>query len=251
MSDNKSMWNGAWTGVAVLLIIFLAIMSFKAWREATHVGIAPNPRDTITINGEGKVSAQPTLAQVSLGMYSEGTNVPTVQQQNTQKVNAIIDALKGMGISSDDMQTNGYSIQPKYNYDNGKTTIDGYSVSQSLNVKVRDLTKVGDVIAKAGELGSNQVNGVTFTIDDPSSVQQQARAKAIDDARKKADELAKTMGVTLVKVVTFSESSGGAIPPMPYARDASMLSAAAPVAPDIQPGQLDVTSDVSVTFEIR
>ena len=246
----KFSWNGAWTGVAILLMIFLAVFSWKTFREAGRVGVELTPRDTITINGEGKISSEPTLAQVSLGLYSEGASVPVIQDQNSRKVNAIIDALINMGIAKADIQTNNYSIQPKYTYTEGKTNIDGYTVSQSLTVKVRDLSKVGDVISKAGELGSNQVNGVTFTIDDPSSIQQQARAKAIDDARKKAEELAKAMGVSIIKVVTFSESSGNTNPPpIFYARDA--VPAAASVSPEIQPGQLDVTANVSVTFEVR
>lgn len=250
--DNKLFSSGIWNVVAILLVVFLGILSLKTWREAGRVGVELTPRDTITITGEGKISSQPTLASVNLGLYSEGASVPTVQDQNAKKVNAIIAALKNMGISQDDMQTNGYSIQPRYDFTDGKTTIIGYSVSQSLTVKVRDLTKVGDVIAKAGELGSNQVNGVSFTIDDPSALQQQARTKAIEDARSKAEELAKTMNVSLVKIVTFSESSGSAAPmPMYYDRTAMAAAAPAVTSPEIQPGELDITSNVSVTFEIR
>ena len=248
--DNPVLGNML-IAVSALLVVFLAALSYKTLLESHQVGFAPRVPNTFTINGEGKVSGQPTLAQVSLGLYSEGMDVPKVQEANATKVNAIIAAMKQLGISGDDLQTANYSIQPKYQYTDGNQIIVGYTVSQSVNVKVRDLTKVGAVVSKAGELGANQVNGVTFTIDEPSDLEQQARAEAIDDARKKADELARAMGVTIVRIVTFSETSGTPTPPPMYAFRDAAGAAPAPVAPDIQPGSLDVTSNVSVTFEIR
>jgi uncharacterized protein YggE len=236
--------------VAILLAIFLAAQTYKSVLESRQIGFAPRVPDTFTVSGEGKVSGQPTLAEVNLGLYSEGQDVPTVQSANATKVNAIIDAMKQMGVSEADLQTSNYSIQPKFDYNNGTQTVVGYTVSQTVTVKVRDLTKVGAVVSKAGELGANQINGVNFTIDDPSQLQQAARAKAIEDARKKADDLAKTLGVTIVRVTTFSESSPSTPGPIFYGDMAAAPQAKA-VAPDIQPGSLDVKSDVSVTYEIR
>jgi uncharacterized protein YggE len=178
-------------------------------------------------------------------------DVPKVQDTNAAKVNGIIAAMKTMGIAEADLQTSNYSIQPKYQYTDGNQTIVGYSVSQSFNIKVRDLTKVGTVISKAGELGANQVNGVTFTIDDPTGLELQARAKAIENARSKANELAKAMGVDIVSIVTFSESSNTPNQPIFAYRDMATAEPMAKTAPDIQPGSLDVSSNVSVTFEIR
>jgi uncharacterized protein YggE len=247
--DNPVLGN-AMIAVGVLLVIFLGAQSYKTLLESHQVGFAPRVPDTFSISGEGKVSGKPTLAEVSIGLYSEGQDVPKVQDANTVKVNDIVDAMKQLGVAADDLQTSNYNIQPKYQYTDGNQTVIGYTVSQSLNVKVRDLTKVGAIVSKAGELGANQVNGVTFTIDDPSSLQQQARAKAIDDARKKADELAKAMGVTIVRITTFSETSNNPPPPI-YFGNAGAVPMVKAAAPDIQPGSLDVTSDVSVTFEIR
>lgn len=241
----------AWTGVAIMLIAFLGIQSWKATLEAREVGHEPAGRDTITIAGEGKISSLPNVAEISLGLISEGKDIPATQRDNSIKVNAIIAALKVLGIAEADMQTSNYSINPRYEYLDGRQNIIGYSVNQNLSIKVRDLSKVGDVVAKAGELGSNQVNGVTFTIDDPSSIQQSARKEAIADAEKKAKDLAGSLGVTLVRVVGFSESTPGVpVPPMYYSKMDSMQ-AAGPVAPEIQPGELDVKADVMITYEIR
>ncbi len=248
-SKDKSL-NGILLAVGTVLVLYLAILSIKALAEYRQVGLEPRGRETFTIEGEGKVSAQPTLAEADLGLYSEGLDVATVQQENATKINTIIAALKQMGIADGDMQTSNYSISPKFEYTDGLQNVVGYTVSQNLKVKVRNLSNVGAVLARAGELGANQVNGVQFTIDDPTEVQQQARKEAIEDAKNKAEELAGAMGVRLVKIVTFSESTGGTEPPPIFYRGLEAASADASV-PEIQTGELDVQSRVSVTFEIR
>lgn len=242
---------GLLAALSLMLVLYIGVLTWNGVAQHDAIGQEPRGRDTITIDGEGKVSGTPTLAEVSLGLYSEGQDVPKVQNDNNAKVNALIDAMKELGIAEADLQTNQYSISPKYDYTDGLQRVVGYTVSQSVSVKVRDLSRVGTVLSRAGQLGANQVNGLTFTIDDPSDLQQQARKEAIDDARAKAKELADAMGVRLVKVVTFSESSGTPGPyPLAYSAFEDKV-ASAPVVPDVQPGELDVVSHVSVTFEIR
>lgn len=237
--------------VAIALTVFIGVKAWNGVAEHDQIGRALRDRDVITIDGEGKITSKPTLAKIDVGLYSEGLNVPSVQTKNAQTVNAITAGLKALGIKDADLQTSNYSISPKYDYTNGVQRVIGYTVSQSLTVNVRDLAKVGDAIAKATELGANQINGVNFTIDDPTEQKLEARKKAIDDARKKAQELADAMGVTLVKVVTFSESSSPTPSPMPYAMRAMDSAGVTAIAPDIQAGSLDVVAHVSVTFEIR
>ena len=239
--------------VTLLILALGAFIGLKAWNayaEHDAIGRAPLPRNTVTIDGNGKVTGKPTLANVEVGVYSQGKDVPSVQTDNTQKVNAVIAAVKALGVVDADIQTSNYSISPQFDYNNGKQTLIGYTVSQSVNVKVRDLTKVGDVLDKAGSLGANQINGVTFSIDDPTSLQADARKKALDDARSKADQLAGALGLHVVRVVGFSESSSNVTPPMPFYAKADMMNVASAV-PSIQAGSLDVTSNVSVTYEIQ
>lgn len=251
MFPNKKDQPGAYKLsliVLVLLSTFLITASIKQIRVSQEVGLVPRDRDTITISGTGKITSKPDLAVVSLGLYSEGKEVPVIQDDNSKKVNAIIGSLKKLGIAEDDIQTSNYTISPKYDYSNGTQSVNGYTVSQSLTVKVRDLSRIGQVLSDAGNAGANQINGVTFSIDDPAALKVQARAKAIEDARKKADELAKAMGVDIVRVVTFSESASS-VPGQPvYTFRAEDV---ASQAPDIKPGALDVAADISVTFEIR
>jgi len=238
--------------LGLALIVYVALLARNASEQFNYIGKALHDRDTIVVSGEGKVTSQPDLATVSMGVQTDALTVKDAQAQNTQKMNSIINALKALQIASKDMQTSNYSIQPKIDWTNGTSKVTGYTVTQNVDVKVRNLDSVGDVLAKGGELGANQVGGIQFTIDDPTALQAQARGKAIDDARTKADALAKQLGLTIVKVVTFSENQGGTpiIYPM-MAKSLDMGAAAPAPAPQIQSGSLDVTSDVSVTFEVR
>ncbi len=236
--------------VLVILGVFLVAKARNEFAVHRTIGRPADVRDTFTIEGEGKVSGAPTLAEISFGLLSEGADVARIQQENTQKVNAMVAAVKQMGITEKDIQTSQYSINPKYDYKDGTSKIVGYQVSQSVSLKLRDLSKIGDVLTKVGQMGGNQVSGPTFTIDDPSSLKQEARMKALEDARKKAEALSGVLGVRVGRVVTFSESSNSPIPPMPVMYREMAMDAAAQVAnPTIEAGSLDVRSNVSVTFE--
>ena len=161
--------------------------------------------------------------------------------------------MRDIGIKADDIQTSNYNIQPRFDYRDGASRVNGYTITQAVSVKVRDLSRVGDVLGKAGQVGVNQVNGITFTIDEPTSLQQEARKKALEDAKKKANELAQSLGVEIVRVVSFSETpyAYSALPMTPSYRADGMGGGGGYVAPSIQSGSLDVTSNVVVTFEIR
>ncbi len=239
--------------LAVTLGFLTLFLGVKIWNDlATHqlIGKAPTARDVITIDGQGKVSGKPTLGQVDVGLYTEGTDVPVTQAENTRKVNEITRAMKELGVADADIATNNYTIYPRYEYHEGKQKVMGYSVSQNLHLTIRDLAKVGQALALATHSGANQINGVTFTIDDPTSLKQEARKKALADARAKAVELADALDVDLSHVVTFTESSD--VPAtMPYAYRSEASSPTATPVPDIQPGSLDIFARVSVTFEIR
>ena len=236
MKDNRFL-GGVLGLLALALIVYVGLLARNASEQYNYIGKVAHDRDTIVVSGEGKVTSQPDLAQVSLGVQTDALTVKDAQAQNTQKMNAIISAVKALQVAAKDIQTSNYNIQPKMDWTNGTSKIIGYTVTQNIDVKVRNLDSVGEVLAKGGELGANQVGGITFTID---------------DARTKASALAKQLGLTIVKVVTFSENQGGSPIVYPMMAKAYDAVAAAPApSPQIQSGSLDVTSDVSVTFEVR
>jgi uncharacterized protein YggE len=236
-----------------ILVVFVGVKTWNAIAEHDRIGVAVRDRDTFTVAGEGKVTSSPDVVIVSLGVQTDAATVRAGQTDNTKKMNDINAMLKQQGVEEKDITTQNYSIYPRYNYENGKQDIIGYTVSQNLSVKIRDLDKTGDILSRAGDLGANQVGGINFTIDDPTGLQAQARGKAIDDAKQKADQLAQQLGLHIVKVVSFSESSGGYPAPYPmlYAKDMAAGIGGAESAPDIQPGSQEVISNVNVVFEVR
>lgn len=236
---------------AALLTLSKAVNSFK---ENRFIG-KPEVRDTITVDGEGKIVAVPDIAAVSVGILTEGREVAQVQAQNTAKMKALLDKVKALGVEVKDIQTTQYSISPRYDWVEGKRFLQGYQVEESASVKIRDLTKIGAILSAVGEAGANQVSGVSFTIDEPETLRAQAREKAFDKAAEKAASLAAKAGVKLGKVISFNEYSPGGGPT--YYKSMDTLSfgmggaseAAAPPAP-VESGSLDVVVNVNVTYEI-
>jgi uncharacterized protein YggE len=205
----------------------------------------------------------PDIATFNYSVVSDKATVDEAQADATAKANATTDYLKKAGIDAKDIQTADYSINPQYDYVNqvcangycpgGKQVLKGYEVRQSTTVKVRDTKKAGELLAGVGGTGATEVSGLSFTFDKPDMVQTEARDKAIADAKAKADVLAKQLGVSLVRVVSFNENGSGVTPrPMMYNMAAgSQAKDAAAVAPTISTGQNRVTDDVSITYEIR
>ena len=241
--------------LAVLLIvgiIWIAGQIRNDFKEHRYIGRPTDIRDTITIEGEGKVTAIPDIATVEAGIMTEKSDVLAAQKENTDKMNALTKRVKDLGVEEKDVQTTNYQIYPQYDYLEGRQRLRGYQVTQSVKVKIRDLSKIGEILSAAGASGANQVSGVSFTIDEPEALRQQAREKALDNALQKAKSLADHAGVKLGKIVSFSESGGGA-PPVPYyarAEAFGMGGDAAVKAPDIQAGSLEVVVSVNVSYEI-
>jgi len=238
--------------LVVCLVIYLAVLTWNEVKKHDYIGRESQQTYTITIDGEGKVTAIPDIAEISLGIQTDKATVASAQKENTDKMNKIIAELKGTGIEAKDIQTTNYSIYPRYDWNEGKQTLLGYTVSQNVTVKIRNLDKIGDIVDKAGSLGANQVSSLSFTIDEPEVIKQQAREKALVNAKEKAEALAKVAGVRLGKLVSFTES---ATPVYPVYRDYATKSLDAGVAesapaPTVEPGSQDVIINVMVTYEV-
>lgn len=246
----------------IVLSVFLVVQVIGGFMQWRYIGAGIAPSNTITVSGHGEAVGVPDIATFSFSIVSEKSTVAAAQEDATAKINAVTAYLKGAGIDEKDIQTSDYSVQPMYDYVNqvctngycpgGKQVLRGYQVRQSTTVKVRNTEKAGDLLAGVGGKGATEVSGLNFTFDDPTMVQDEARNKAIADAKKKADVLAKQLGVSLVRVTAFNENAGGYPRPLSYATDAyGKGGAVAQSAPEISVGQNKVTNDVSVTYEIR
>ena len=251
---------GAWLLVALLAVSLIYVLS-----AVRYVGAGIAPGNTISVSGYGEAVAVPDIATFSFSVVSEKATVAAAQADATTKANAATAYLKSAGIDAKDIQTSDYSVSPMYDYvqkacvngycPGGEQVLRGYQVRQTTTVKVRDTEKAGELLGGVGSTGATEVSGLQFTFDDPSAVEDEARQEAIADAKAKADELARQLGVRIVRVVSFNESGSGV--PMPYAygrggmevMNQAMDSKAS--APDISTGQNKVTSSVSVSYEIR
>ncbi len=237
--------------VGVALVIFLLTLIASNIKKFHYIGRPEPVARSLTISGSGKVTATPNIAVTNVGLVTEKSDVATAQQENSEKMNALIAALKELKIKDEDIRTTQYQIYPKYSYEEKKgSAITGYSVSQSVEVKIRDLKNISAVLARAGEAGANQVSGITFTIDEPKNLRAQAREEAVKDAKDKAAKLAEQLGVKLGRVITFSESGGGQTPEprLMYMKEGI---GGGDSAPDIQSGSLEIISNVDVTFELK
>ncbi len=240
------------TLIVVFLVVFLGVLTRNELKKYDYIGRTEQQIYTITINGEGKVTAIPDIAQISLGIQTDKLTVVEAQKENTDKMNKIIDELKKMGIETKDIKTTNYSIYPRYDWSDGRQILRGYVISQNVTVKIRDLEKVGAIVDKAGNLGANEVGGLNFTIDEPEQLRQEAREKALANAKEKAEALAKIAGVKLGKLVSFNESDYA---PTPIYRDYALKSldvglAQEAAAPTVEPGSQDITVNVTVTYEV-
>ncbi len=238
--------------LVVFVIFFVGTLISNNIKRHSYIGKADRAQNTIAVNGEGKEIGTPNIAVTDIGLVTEKADVASAQKENTDKMNKLISEVKKKGIKDADIQTSNYSVYPKYDYTNGKSNISGYSVNQTVTLKIRDLNKISDVLAKVGEVGVNQVNSLNFTIDDTENLRAAAREKALISAQEKALTLAKDLGVKLVRVVSYNEYvPTDAYTVKSYPMAAGMGGGVSAPAPDIQSGSLDVKVDVTVIYEIE
>lgn len=260
-NTKSNLWKVALVGAALLslFVLLLSVNEIKLIAQHTPSPVATN---TITVTGEGSAVAIPDIATFSFSVTETAKVITDAQNAATTKTNAAIKAMTDAGVKNADIQTLSYNINPHYEYTGGvcntnsictpaRSTLTGYDVSQTIQVKVRDLSKAGSLLQAVGSLGVQNVDSLQFSIDKPDAIQDQARAKAIANAQEKAEALSKELDVDIVRIVDFSENAGNTVSPMMYATKSVGMQSDAAVAPSVPTGQQKVTSNVSITYEIR
>ena len=230
----------------ILALFSLAASYFADAREKSH---DISNATQIAVNGEGKVSAKPDIAMLNVSVVTERATVSDAQKENTASYTKIVEFLKKVGINEKDVKTTNYSIYPQYYYpENRKPQISGYQVRNTLEIKIRDLSKVDDVLGGVVSSGANEVGNVSFTIENPDALRQEARQAAIREAKEKAVELSKDLGVHLKRIVRFDESdNGGTPPPIFYDKAASYGTGAG--GPELSQGEQEIKVSVTITYE--
>jgi uncharacterized protein YggE len=252
----------------LLLCVFLAVLVISTGvdvvnkiKQGMFIGRDIAARNMITVSGTGDIYATPDLAVIDFSVVSEAKTVAEAMTDNTNKINAIINAVKNQGVEDKDLKTTNFNISPRYEWQyqeiclvppcpSGTRVLVGYDVTQTLEVKIRDLTKTGGIIQQATAAGANQAGDLQFTFDNQDALLSQAREQAIQEAKSKAKDLASQLGVKLVRIANFSEGSVTPFSPTYLKGEAVGMGGAAPV-PQIETGQNKVSVTVSITYEIN
>lgn len=231
---------------ALLTIVVIGLSGLAAAQD--DVGGARS----ITVIGRGEAAGAPDRASINAGVQSLAPTVIESSNENQAIIERIMKALREEGIEDTDIQTADYSIWPEQKLDprgTGETTITGYRVNNTVRVTVKDIDRLGKVLAAVTNAGANAIHGISFSVADTAALEERARAAAMGDAHNRAAALAELAGVELGKVMTISMSSGGGYP-MPI-MDGRMAMAQSAAVPGISSGQLSIAVQVQVTYEIQ
>jgi hypothetical protein len=205
-----------------------------------------SPRRTVNVAGTGQISAQPDVAVVTLGVQTEAEEAATALTENSQQMQALVDVLKDAGLAAEDIQTQVVRLYPRYEEkpgDESQRELVGYTATNVVEVRLRDLEAVGSILDGAAQAGGNRIEGIRFEVSDPATYLDQAREAAWNDARHKAEQLADLAGAELGEVLTISESGRG---PQPIVERPMAVEAAAAVP--IEPGSQTIEVDLQVTW---
>lgn len=248
--------------ITIILALLLGAAASIKYVSAYSRSIQPSSFRSFNVSGDGKEVVVPDVGQFSFGVVTEGgKDIAKLQKENTDKINKAIEFLKGKNIDKKDITTENYSVDPRYQYFNcvsGRVCppaeITGYSVSQTVSVKIRNFDVIGDTLSGVVQNGANNVSQLQFTIDDPTEVQNLARAKAITKAQAKAKAIAKAADFGLGRLLSIDEGSQPSPAPLGmggYGIGGEMARDKAVSVPSIEPGAREVNVNVTLTYEIQ
>ena len=254
----------------IALIVFLAVLIISnivgiqnKVKEGKYIGQDIEFKNTINVTETGEIYAKPDLAVINLSVKTEAKTVEQAMNENTEKMNKVIAFVKEKGIEDKDLKTTSFNIYPRYEYRKqtleiypilpSKRVLIGYEIKQELQVKIREMDKIGEIIEGSTNAGANQIGDLQFTIDNKDELKKQARAQAIEKAKDKAKELASLIGVKLIRVSGFSENTY-----MPYYNQDMMFKTleiegglGGAEVPDIETGENKITVTVTLVYEIN
>ena len=231
------------------LATLLAAFAMTAAPGTALAQAAPASDGTLlSVSSRAEARKAPDIATFSAGVVTQAADGNAALRQNAEQMNRVLAALKTAGVDGKDVQTSGINLNPQYRYeDNQPPRITGYQASNTVNVKLREVAKMGKVLDALVASGANQVNGPSFGIDDPEPLYDRARLDALKAARARAETYAGALGVRVRRIVSISE--GGAAMPSPMPRMAMMKAEAYDSTP-VAAGESSVSVNLDVVFEL-
>ena len=236
----------------LLILILLAAFAVSACGPTTIVANPGPTQRTMVVNGTGTVNLTPDIAYINLGVHTEKPTAGDAVAENNSQTQMVIDTIKNAGVDPKDIQTSNFSIYPSSQFDpqTNQKIATTYSVDNTVNVTVRKLSSLGDLLDAVVKVGANNVNNVQFDVADKTQALNQARAQAVKDAQNQAQELATEAGLTLGPVQNISFVNNIPLPMMDtFGKGGGGVAAAASVP--VQSGQLTLSVNVDITYEIK
>lgn len=232
--------------LALPLVFGIAAMTAHAQTSSGYALPSDGTLLSVSVNAEAR--RVPDVATLSAGVVTQAADGNSAMRQNAEQMTRVMAAVKAAGIADKDVQTSGISLGPQYRYrENTAPTITGYQASNTVSLKIRDITKLGKVLDALAAQGANQINGPSFEIDQPEPVYDEARLSALKQARVRADTYAKALGLRVRRIVSINEGAGGGFRPVPMM---AMARGKAAMDTPVSPGETTISVNLDVTFEL-
>ena len=236
----------------LLLATALTLSAITMTASAQSPGAAayaPSDGTLLSVSAQAEARRVPDVATISAGVVTQAADANAAMRANATQMDKVMAAIRAAGIAERDIQTSGVNLNPQYKYvDNQAPAITGYQASNTVNLKVRDIARLGKVLDALVASGANQVNGPSFEIDQPEAAYDEARRGALEKAQARAAMYAKTLGLRVRRIVSISEG-GGFQPPMPMPMMA-MARGKAEADTAVSPGETTLGANLDVVFEL-
>lgn len=251
----KSHINRIVSALLIIVFFFVAASFYSKFGNPLSFSVnsnITNQTDIFTVTGEGKFYVQSDIAYINVGIHKTASTVKQAQSQINEVVTQVISGLKELDISSKDIKTSSYSINPTYDWSSSTQRITGYTADTQLKIKISDIDKINDVIDSATASGANQINNITFDIEDREAAEESARKDAVAQANQKAKAAAEAAGFKLGKIISYSESSNNSlIRPANITLQKSMADDMSGGGTNIQSGSEEIEIIVNLSYQIN
>lgn len=238
------------SGLAAGLLAASLMGATAAATQAQSTTDADETLRTLSVSGVGRVNAVPDVADINIGVTMTAKEAGAAGAKAAEAMDSVVTALLGMGIDELDIQTTNLSLNPRYDWTAEPAQLLGWEANNTVSVTVRDIDAVGDVVDAATKAGANQINGISFRVEDPTEAEALARSAAVADAEAKATQLAADTGVEITGVVSISESGGQQPQPIYMARSEMAFASDSAAGTPVLPGEVELSVSVFIQYEI-
>jgi len=223
----------------------------NAGNDPALVPMVPRDATLLSVSAQADAHRVPDVATISAGVVTQSADANSAMRANAAQMEKVMAAIRAAGVPDRDIRTSGVSLNPQYKYvENQNPTITGYQASNTVDLKVRDVARLGQVLDALVASGANQVNGPSFEIDQPEPVYDEARRAALEKAQARAQMYAKELGMRVRRIVSISEG-GGFTPPVPMPMMAMAARGKAEADTSVAPGETTLTANLDVVFELE